>query len=588
MDNVTIDTTDTSATAAAASWIGRFGSALAAGDPTRIAELFARECHWRDILAFTWDLRTTSGAGAIAQRMAAALPRMAPRAMTIAPDRVPPRTVERAGVEVVEAVLRFDTTVGPCNGVVRLVHEEGEMRAWTLMTVLDEIRGHEDPANGTRWQNVDWKRNFGGENWLDRRETASRYADRDPAVLVVGAAQAGLTIAARLTLLGVDTLVVDREARIGDSWRHRYHALTLHNETRVNHLPYMPFPRSWPVFIPKDMLANWFEFYAEAMELNVWTQTELVSGRWDESAGSWEVLLRRGEGTERRMRPRHIVFANGVSTTPVMPDLPGLDEFKGVVRHSGAYGSGLDWKGKRALVLGTGTSGHDVAQDLQVSGAGEVTLIQRSPTLIVSLKEAQAPYALYDENIPFDDLDLLAVASPFPVYRRSHQHLTEKNREADKPLLDGLEKRGFRLTFGPEGTGWQIMYQSRGGGYYFDAGCSQLIVDGQVGLIQYADIARFGPDGAVMKDGTVRPADLIVLATGYEGQAEAARRILGDAVGDRMGQVWGWDAEGELHGMWRPTGQQGLWFHAGGLAQCRIFSKVLALQIKARELGIAS
>jgi putative flavoprotein involved in K+ transport len=508
--------------------------------------------------------------------------------MTIAPDRVPPRTVERAGVEVVEALLRFETTVGSCNGVVRLIPEDGEMRAWTLMTVLDEIRGHEDPANGTRWQNVDWKRNFGGENWLDRRETASRYANRDPAVLVVGAAQAGLTIAARLTLLGVDTLVVDREARIGDSWRRRYHALTLHNETRVNHLPYMPFPRSWPVFIPKDMLANWFEFYAEAMELNVWTQTELVSGRWDESAGRWDVLLRRGEGMERHMRPRHIVFANGVSTTPVMPDLPGLDEFKGVVRHSGAYGSGLDWKGKRALVLGTGTSGHDVAQDLQVSGAAEVTLIQRSPTLIVSLKEAQAPYALYDEDIPFDDLDLLAIASPFPVYRRSHQRLTDKNREADWPLLDGLEKRGFRLTFGPEGTGWQIMYQSRGGGYYFDAGCSQLIVDGHVGLIQYADIARFGSEGAVMRDGSLKSADLIVLATGYEGQAAAARRILGDTVGDRMGQVWGWDEEGELHGMWRPTGQQGLWFHAGGLAQCRIFSKVLALQIKARELGLAT
>jgi putative flavoprotein involved in K+ transport len=206
----------------------------------------------------------------------------------------------------------------------------------------------------------------------------------------------------------------------------------------------------------------------------------------------------------------------------------------------------------------------------------------------VSLKEAQAPYALYDENIPFDDLDLLAIASPFPVYRRSHQRLTEKNREADKPLLDGLEKRGFRLTSGPDGTGWQIMYQSRGGGYYFDAGCSQLIVDGHIGLIQYADIARFGPDGAVMKDGSLRPADLIVLATGYEGQAAAACRILGDVVGDRMGQVWGWDEEGELHGMWRPTGQQGLWFHAGGLAQCRIFSKVLALQIKARELGLVS
>ena len=580
--------TSISAAAAAETWLCDFGAALASGEAARIEALFAEDCHWRDVLAFTWDLRTTSGTASIAQRIASALSQTAPREMALAPGRTPPRRVERAGVETIEAIFVFETSVGFCNGVVRLVSEDGGQRAWTLMTALDEIRGHEDPANGSRWQDVDWKRNFGGENWLDRRKRAQAYADRDPAVLVVGAAQAGLSIAARLTLLGVDTLVVDREARIGDSWRRRYHALTLHNETRVNHLPYMPFPRSWPVFIPKDMLANWFEIYAEAMELNVWTQTELVGGTWDETAGCWDVQLKRGDGTERRMRPRHIVFANGVSTTPIMPELAGLNEFRGTVRHSGDYGSGLDWQGKRALVVGTGTSGHDVAQDLCVFGAAEMTLIQRSPTLIVSLKEAQAPYALYDENVPFEDLDLLAIASPFPVYRQSHQRITAMNREADRELLQGLERRGFRLTFGPGETGWQIMYQSRGGGYYFDAGCSQMIVDGRVGLIQDADIERFGPEGAVMKDGSVRQADLIVLATGYEGQAAEARRILGDDVGDRMGPVWGFDEEGELQGMWRPTGQQGLWFLAGGLAQCRIFSKVLALQIKARELGITA
>ena len=580
--------TNSAVTAAAEAWLDDFGAALASGAAARIATLFAEDCHWRDILAFTWDLRTASGAAAIAARMAPATADMAPHAVARAAGRTPPRRVTRAGVDAIEAIFTFETKIGPCNGVVRLVTESGQPHAWTLMTALDEIRGHEDPANGKRWQNVDWKRNFGGENWLDRRKRAQAYAHHDPAVLVVGAAQAGLCIAARLTQLGVDALVVDREARIGDSWRRRYHALTLHNETRVNHLPYMPFPRSWPVFIPKDMLANWFEIYAEAMELNVWTQTELTTGSWDDTANCWDVQLRRADGTERRMRPRHIVFANGVSTTPIMPDLPGLKDFGGTVRHSCDYDTGLNWQGKRTLVLGTGTSGHDVAQDLCVSGAAEVTMIQRSPSLVVSLKEAQAPYALYDEDAPFEDLDLLAVASPFPVYRQTHQRITAMNREADRDLLDGLQQRGFRLYFGPDDTGWQIMYQQRGGGYYFDAGCSQMIVDGRIGLIQYADIERFGPDGAIMQDGTAKQADLIVLAAGYEGQAAAARRILGDAVGDRMGPVWGFDAEGELQGMWRPTGQTGLWFLAGGLAQCRIFSKVLALQIKARELGLMS
>lgn len=584
MDGLAIDA---SARATAQHWLAAFADALGSGDRGRIAALFADECHWRDILAFHWDLHTFSGAAAIADRLTPTIASRAPHSVQLAADRTPPRVVTRAGTKAIEAIFTFETKVGPCTGVVRLVSEGGgKPRAWTLMTSLAEIRGHEDPANGKRWQNVDWKRNFGGENWADRRRKAQAFEDRDPAVLVVGAAQAGLMATARLSMLGIDTLTIDREKRIGDSWRRRYHALTLHNETRVNHFPYMPFPRSWPVFIPKDMLGNWFELYAEAMELNVWTGTELRSARYDDAVKRWTVTLKKADGSDRTMHPRHVVFCNGVSTIHKMPDLPGLKEFRGTVRHSGDYGSGLDWKGKRALVLGTGTSGHDVAQDLAVSGAAEVSIIQNGATLVVSLKEAQAPYALYDEEIPFEDLDLLATSFPFPIYKRSHQQMTIRNAEADKELLDGLRKRGFRLTFGPEGEGWQIMYGNRGGGYYFDAGCSQMIVDGKVGLIQFADIARFGPEGAYMKDGTVRKADLIVLATGYEGQKEAVRPILGDAITDRIGSVWGFDAEGELAGMWRPTGQPGLWFLAGGLAQCRIYSKVLALQIKARELGI--
>jgi cation diffusion facilitator CzcD-associated flavoprotein CzcO len=572
-------------TEAARRWLGDFEAALTSQDAAAVAALFASECFWRDILAFNWNLRTTAGADAIASRLVPAVKAFAPRKVQLAEGRTPPRAVTRAGTACLEVIFTFETTVGPCVGTVRLVTERGKPRAWTLMTALDEIRGHEDPANGKRWQNVDWKRNFGGENWADRRIKARAYADRDPAVLVVGAAQAGLSIAARLSLLGVDTLMIDRDQRVGDSWRKRYHALTLHNETRVNHLPYMPFPRSWPVFIPKDMLANWFEIYCEAMELNVWTGTELVTADYDDAKKCWTATLRQRDGSARVMHPRHIVFCNGVSTIPKTPKLPGLDTFKGTVRHSGEAGSGLDWKGKRALVLGTGTSGHDVAQDLAVSGAS-VAIIQNGPTLIVSLKEAQSPYALYDEDIPFEDLDHLAISSPYPIYARSHQQIVKKNAEADRALLDGLKKRGFKLTSGPDGTGWQIMYQNRGGGYYFDAGCSQMIADGKIDLLQFEDIERFCEVGVRMQDGSVHEADLIVLATGYFGQKEAVRGIVGDAIADRIGPVWGFDDEGELAGMWRPTGQPGLWFFGGGLAQCRIFSKVLALQIKARELGI--
>jgi len=347
----------------------------------------------------------------------------------------------------------------------------------------------------------------------------------------------------------------------------------------------MPFPPTWPVFIPKDKLANWFEAYVDALDLNYWTGTELVGGSYDEQAGRWQVTVRRAEGGERTLRPRHLIFATGVSSIPQMPDLPGLDTFAGTIQHSGAYTTGAAWKGRKALVLGTGNSGHDVAQDLQASGA-EVSLIQRNATYIVSLKEAQKVYAIYAEGMPIEDCDLLATSMPYPVLKRSYQLSTAEMRTVDAALLEGLTARGFRLDYGEDDTGFQMKYLRRGGGYYFNVGCSDLIVDGRVGLLQYADIERAVPEGLRMRDGRIVPADLLVLATGYKNQQDVVRRFLGDEIADRIGSVWGFDEGGELRNMWRRTAQKGVWFTAGSLAQCRIYSKVLALQIKAIEEGL--
>ncbi|UPY35770.1 NAD(P)/FAD-dependent oxidoreductase [Sediminicoccus sp. KRV36] len=555
---------DHSATATA--WLGHFEAALAAGDASA---LFQPDGHWRDVLAFTWELRTISGAAAIA----AALRGARARNFRLDPERSPPRRVQRAGVDCLEVIFAFDAEHGEGHGVARLV----EGRAWTLLTALGELAG------AAQVELPDYSREFGGENWLDKRNRARAYADHDPAVLVVGGGQAGLSIAARLGQMGVDTLIVDRAARIGDNWRKRYHALTLHNETQVNHLPYLPFPKTWPVFIPKDKLANWFEFYVEAMELNFWTGTELISGQHDGTA--WEVTLKRADGSGRVMRPRHLVFATGVSSIPIRPRLPGLDDFAGTVLHSGAYTEGHAWKGKRAIVLGTGNSGHDVAQDLHASGA-EVTLIQRSPTHIVSLVEAQRVYSIYTEGLPVEDCDLLATSMPYPALCDSYRRATTHSRLVDQPLLDSLAAVGFRLDNDEGSMGFQMKYLERGGGYYFNVGCSDLIAERRIGLLQYADVDRFVAEGVRLRDGSLAPAELLVLATGYKNQQETARAYLGDAVAERIGPVWGFDAGGELRNMWRPTAQKGLWFTAGSLAQCRIYSKFLAMQIKAREAGL--
>ncbi len=570
-------------------WLEAFEHALRAQNTIAAAELFLPDGLWRDVLAFTWNIETASGRPAIVTRLQTTLARTQPNNFRIPRERTPPRWVARAGTECIEVLFSFDTKFGAANGVLRLLHDPASpshLRAWTLNTNLHELKGHEEfpPRRAEQESGI---RDFGAANWLDRLNEARAYKDRDPAVIVVGGGQAGLSVAARLRRLGVDTLIVDRHARVGDNWRKRYHSLTLHNEVHVNHLPYMPFPPTFPVYIPKDKLANWFEAYVEAMELNFWTGTEFVGGNYDEADKCWQVTLRRTDGSERVMRPRHLVFATGVSSIPTYPnDVPGLDTFRGTKVHSGAFKNAERWRGRNALVLGTGTSAHDVAQELHAHGA-QVTLIQRNKTYVVSLPEAQSVYAIYSEGIPFDDCDLLATSFPYPVLQRSYQLSTAKSREIDKPLLDALTARGFKLHFGEDDTGFQMMYLRRGGGYYFNVGCSDLIVKGEIGLLQYADIEMFVAEGARLRDGRIVPAELLVLATGYKNQQATVRAYLGETMADKIGPVWNFDEGGELRNMWKPTAQPGLWFTAGSLAQCRIYSRYLAIQIKAREEGLA-
>jgi putative flavoprotein involved in K+ transport len=570
-------------------WLARFEAALGARDGDALAALFHADSYWRDVLSFSWTIATVSGAAAIRRELGAQAGRVKARNFKVAGDRTPPRRVTRAGTEAIEAIFCFETAEGRGSGVLRLTPDAangGALKAWTLLTVLDEIKGHEERFGRSRIESKAYSRDFHGPNWLDTRTEAAAYADRDPTVLVVGGGHAGLSTAACLGQLQIDTLVADRGRRIGDNWRKRYHALVLHNQAHVNHLPYMRFPPNWPAYIPKDKLAAWFEAYVDAMEINYWPGTEFEGGRYDDAAQPWSVVLRRADGTVREMHPRHIVLATGVSGIPNIPDIPALRNFAGTVLHSSQYGDGDAWRGKKVLVIGTGNSGHDIAQDLHASGA-TVTLVQRSSTMVVNVEpSAQLPYALYDEGPPLEDCDLITMSMPLPLSRTSHIALTAQAKKLDQDLLDGLAQRGFKLDFGDDSAGWQFKYLTRGGGYYFNVGCSDLIVKGEVGLVQYSDIERFVPEGARMRSGETLAADLIVLATGYKGQEHLISKLFGDKVAARVGPIWGFGEELELRNMFTRTPQPGLWFIAGSFAQCRIYSKVLALQIKACELGL--
>jgi len=574
-------------------WLLLFEQALSSASFETLRELFHEDCHWRDLLAATWEVKTVSGLRNILALIESFTPDTRPYGFQITQDHAAPRAVARAGVEVIEAIFCFETRVGRCFGVIRLTpptSNTDQLKAWSLLTKLEEIKGFEEQLDRNRPSGESYSRDFKGPNWRDLRDIDVRYEERSPAVIVIGAGQAGLSIAARLRQLNVDTLVLEKNERVGDNWRNRYHTLTLHNQVQVNHLPYMPFPPTWPTYIPKDKLAGWFETYVEAMELNVWTATEVERGQYDPDKRRWSIETRSSDGRQRTLKPQHIVMATGASGIPNLPnDIQSLANFAGTTVHSEEYTHGTAWQGRKALVLGTGNSGHDIAQDLHANGA-KVTMIQRSPTMVVNIEpSAQLPYALYDEGPSLEDCDLLAAATPLKVLRKTHQLVTEKAKELDKPLLDGLTKAGFALDYGTDNTGWQFKYLERGGGYYFNVGCSDLIANGQIRLIQYRDIDQFIASGVKLNHGEIIDADLLVTATGYKGQHHLVTRLFGQDVAARCGPIWGFDEENqELRNMWMRTGQPGLWFIAGSLAQCRIFSKTLALQIKAINEGLLS
>jgi len=281
-----------------------------------------------------------------------------------------------------------------------------------------------------------------------------------------------------------------------------------------------------------------------------------------------------------------LVFANGVSSHPMVPDLPGLADFQGTAMHAEMFDTGAAWTGQHALVLGTGSSANDIALDLHSNGVN-TTLVQRGSTTVVSIDpSARLNEAIWDEGGSLEDCDLVVASAPPPLIIQSYQAVTKRMLELDREMIEGLERIGFKHDFGEDETGHQMKYFRRGGGYNLDAGSSALLIKGEIGLLQYDRIERFVAGGALLSDGTTVPADLIVLATGYLPQKELIRRALGEQIADHIGPVWGIGEDGELGNMYKRTPQQGLWFIAGGLPQCRINSKYLALQIKAIELGV--
>jgi len=256
--------------------------------------------------------------------------------------------------------------------------------------------------------------------------------------------------------------------------------------------------------------------------------------------------------------------------------------------HSGDYTKAKEYEGKKVVVVGACTSGHDIAKDLHDHGV-DVTMFQRSSTYIMSVKHGVTRVlgTLYCEGGPPPDVaDRINASFPNYLQKPMHQRIVEDIANDDKETLDGLRRVGFRLNTGIDGSGFILLAWSKAGGYYFDVGASQLIIDGKIKLKNDAQIARFTQTGLEFEDGSTLDADVVVFATGYGDARDPMRSILGPELGARLKPIWGLDPEGEIKGAWRDIGIPRAWCMMGNFALCRFHSTHIALQIKAIEEGI--
>ncbi|CCC12728.1 hypothetical protein SMACR_05687 [Sordaria macrospora] len=595
----------------------------------KVPDLFLHESQpgfWRDHLALTWKLRTLKGKDKIRNFLQTeAHVKEVPLQIQV-DESHPFRKPQVAGFAPVDGLkgiqfyITFTSQNGKGRGMVRLVQEEKteEWKIWTLFTTLEEYRDQREPRGPNRPKGVEHGGQPGRMNWAQKRQEEINFTNHEPDVLILGCGQGGLTAAARLKMLNVSSLIIDRNPRIGDNWRNRYHQLVLHDPVWYDHLPYLPFPDTWPIFTPKDKLADWFESYAKALDLNIWLRSTIVSSEYDSARKSWKVVIRRSfvktshappadggepgvveeelEHMELTVFPKHIIQCTGGSGKPNMPtSIPGITGgvFKGDrLCHSSQFTTAtpLSVRGsKKAIVVGACNSSHDICQDFYERGY-DVTMIQRSSTFVLSssatLKYLIGP--IYSEGGPaVEDADMFVWSYPSEVLKSLQKDLTKLTIEHDAELLAGLDKAGFKLDKGVDGAGLFAKYLQRQGGYYIDVGTSKLIIEGKIAVKSGVGIAEVVENGLKMEDGTVLEADEIVFATGYDNMRTTAREVFGnEEVGDKVKDVWGWDEEGEMIGIWNRSGHEAFWFHGGNLALARYYSRVVGLQVRASLDGL--
>ena len=371
---------------------------------------------------------------------------------------------------------------------------------------------------------------------------------RESPVVVVGGGAAGLSSAGALKSLGIESIVLEADERVGGSWSRRYERLHLHTVRQFSGLAHFPIPARFPKYVSKDQYAEYLQAYAEHFSLNVvlGCKARRVSVDPDSDPKRPSYVVETDGDT---WRTRNVVIASGMYRNALLPDFAGLDDYRGVTTHASTYSSGRDFAGKRVLVVGIGNTGAEIAADLAEQEASYVAISVRTSPPVV----------------PRDLLGRPVQISGMLLSRLPPNVADGIGRRLSRLALGDLTRYGLRTAeWGPFSSKRVPV---------IDVGFVENLRRERV--VVRPNVSQFTPTGVVFTDGREEAYDAVIFATGY---ATGLDKLI-DVPGLLNEAAYPKFASG------RPTSQPGFYFigflrtNRGHLFELNIDSRRLAASI---------
>ncbi|KAN0108040.1 flavin-containing monooxygenase [Hyaloscypha variabilis] len=533
------------------------------------------DCLWRDFLCMTGKIRTFAGSEKIRKEWAAYSQERVPRDFKAAKATISRPTPDSSWVDV---PFTFVTSqegelIGNCSGFISFIPDDdgSGWKVWMLRTMLENFEGcghPDDPSPIFRTPSA---------NLSDQLE-------HQVSVLIVGAGQAGLSLAGRLGALGISYILLEKEAEIGYSWTGKYDGVTQHTIREMNNLPFdRTYKGSDPMLLPAKVVAEGFKNYVRKYHINIWLAANVEKCLVGNGQIRWTVSVRK-DGREHTIKARHLALAMGARVSvPNPPKIPDAALFKGTILDIGSFKNSAPWRGKKGIVVGSATGGHDVAQDMLDNGLSSITMLQRNETPVFPIEwVSQGQSLIYNLNVPPELADRAEETQPLKISREGVRLNFKALMAAEKARFDALERVGFHVAWDASLNDLLIL---RGGTYYIDVGTSARIAKGDIKIKSGDKIKRFVEMGLEFESGEVREADVVVFATGYQKDPRIqAASVVGKEVAQSMRMSTGLDEDGEFDGNMMPVGR-GLWLLGGAVSMARWNSRFVALQIQAELMG---